>query len=56
MTRIEWITVLSKARELANGKNDTCYQMFGFLLEAIKSLPVRKYRCEEEYPEEECDE
>lgn len=43
MTKSEWIKVLDKARSLAEGKNEMCFQMFGFLLEGLKSLPERHY-------------
>lgn len=52
MTRNEWISVLNTAKALAEGKNDTCVAMFGFLLEAIKAQPVRRYRLDEDDNEE----
>lgn len=52
MTRNELISVLNAAKALAEGKNETCVAMFGFLLEAIKAQPVRHYRLDEDYNEE----
>jgi len=53
MTRNEWISVLNKAKALAEGENNnTSAKMFGYLLEAMQSVPVRHYRCDEEGTEE----
>ena len=52
MTRNEWILVLNKAKALADGKDETCFKMFGFLLDAMNAVPVRHYRCEEDNTEE----
>lgn len=52
MTRNEWISVLNKAKALADGKDETCFKMFGYLLDAMNAVPVRQYRCDEEPSEE----
>ena len=53
MYRSELIAVLRKAKDLAEGKDDVCFRMFGYLLEAVNSVPVRHYRCDEDSTEEE---
>ena len=57
MDRFEWIAVLRKAKKLAEGRNDICFCMFGFLLDAMETTPVViKSRCNEEGPTEEDEE
>lgn len=55
MKRNEWISVLSKAKALAEGKDETCVKMFGYLLEAMMAEPILHYNCDE-YPTEEDEE
>lgn len=56
MTRNEWIAALKKAKDLAEGENEMCYKMFGYLHDAINSLPVRYYRDEMSEEEDEFEE
>ena len=53
MEKFVWIAVLKKAKELAEGKDDSCSRMFGYLLEAMETTPVRSYRCGDRVTEEE---
>lgn len=53
MTRNEWISALTKARSLAEGKDETCSNLLGFIIDGIKSLPVLCYRFEQNEEEEE---
>ena len=52
MKRYEWIAVLEKAKELAADKSPFCFNMFAYLLEAMKTAPVHYYCCDEETTEE----
>ena len=53
MKRYEWIAVLKKAKELTEGKDETCFKMFDYLLEAMNTAPILYYGCDEETTEEE---
>lgn len=55
MTRNEWISALTKARSLADGKDETCSNLLGFIIDGIKSLPVLYRFGDELYEEEEED-
>lgn len=55
MKRNEWIRVLSKAQDLAKD-DETCFNMFGYLLDAMKEVPTLHYRCGEDTTEEETEE